>query len=98
MAEKLSTGKINERLESLESWDLENDRLVFEGEFDSYRDTVFFANAVFSESEAMFHHPRIEVEYDSVKIELWTHEADGITEKDFELAKKIEEKMGELEG
>jgi len=64
-------------------------------EFDNYRDAVFFANGVFSLAEQAFHHPEVKVEYGAVSIDLYTHDADGLTEKDFELAGMIEEKLGE---
>lgn len=98
MSEELSNTEIKKRLEELEYWSHRNGELVFEADFSDYRETAFFANTVFSEAEAMFHHPKVEVEYGSVRIELYTHEVEGITEKDFDLANKIEEKMKELEG
>jgi 4a-hydroxytetrahydrobiopterin dehydratase len=42
-------------------------------------------------SEAAFHHPDIAASYSWVEVRLMTHSAKGITEKDFELAEKIEE-------
>ena len=48
-------------------------------------------NAVGHIAEAAFHHPDIELSYASLKVKLKTHSAKGVTNKDFELAKKIEE-------
>lgn len=97
MTEKLSEEEIKERLDDLKIWGIEQNRLVTKIEFENYKESTFFANTVFSLSEAAFHHPRVVVEYNSVSIDLWTHEVEGITEKDFELAKEIEDKVREID-
>lgn len=98
--ETLSEDEIKEKLDELKIWGIERfeqERLVCKVEFDNYRDAVFFANGVFSFAEQQFHHPEVKVEYGAVSIDLYSHEAGGITEKDFELAEKIEEKVSETD-
>lgn len=89
--------KISQRLEELEIWQKRNGKLVTRIEFDGYRDAVFFANTVFSIAEAEFHHPEVKVEYGAVEIDLWSHDADGLTERDFDMAEKIESRLGEID-
>ena len=48
-------------------------------------------NAVGHLAEAAWHHPDITASYAWVEVRLQNHSAKGITDKDFELAKKIEE-------
>lgn len=48
-------------------------------------------NAVAHLSEAAFHHPDIELSYHWFKVKLKTHSANGVTNKDFALTRKIEE-------
>lgn len=99
-SEPLSEEEISENLDDLTIWGIETldeERLVCKVEFDNYRDAVFFANGVFSLAEQAFHHPEVKVEYGAVSIDLYTHEAGGLTEKDFELAEKIEEKVRETD-
>jgi pterin-4a-carbinolamine dehydratase len=48
-------------------------------------------NTVGHLAEAAWHHPDLTVSYGSVIVKLTTHSAKGITERDFELARKIEE-------
>ena len=63
-------------------------------------------NTVGHLSEAAFHHPDLTVSYAFVVVKLMNHAAKGVTNKDFELAKKIEEVIqwqpgleeGDLEG
>ncbi|MFB6209049.1 MAG: 4a-hydroxytetrahydrobiopterin dehydratase [Candidatus Nanohaloarchaea archaeon] len=96
MAEKLDSEEVDERLDELEIWGYEMEKLVTRVEFDDYREAVFFANCVFSLAEEEFHHPEVKVEYGAVEIDLWSHEENGITEKDFELAERIEEKVRKI--
>lgn len=93
---ELDETEITEKLESLEIWGIENEKLVCRVEFDGYRDAAFFANTVFGLAEAHFHHPEVKVEYGAVEIDLWSHDVEGITERDFELAEEIEQKLGEI--
>ena len=56
-----------------------------------WKGTLMVINAVGHLAEAAWHHPDIHASYPSVEVRLQTHDAGGITDKDFELAKKIEE-------
>jgi len=95
-SDKLSEDEISEALENLGIWGVEQDRLVTRIEFNDYKEAVFFANTVFSIAEAHFHHPEVKVEYGAVSIDLWSHEAEGITEKDIEMAEEIEQKVTDI--
>ena len=83
-----------EKLDGMKIWGLEDGKLVTRVEFKGYREACFFANVVFSLAEKHFHHPKVVVEYGSVEIDLWSHDVDGLTERDFELAEEIEEIVG----
>lgn len=97
MTQKLSEDEIEERLEELDIWGIFDSKLATEIEFNDYREAVFFANSVFSLAEEQFHHPKVTVNYDSVVIDVWTHEVDGITEEDFKLAEAIERKVRDID-
>ncbi|GAB4362893.1 MAG: 4a-hydroxytetrahydrobiopterin dehydratase [Methylohalobius sp. ZOD2] len=56
-----------------------------------WKGTLMVVNTVGHLAEAAFHHPDLSVSYAFVIVKLVTHSAKGITDKDFELAKKIEE-------
>ena len=94
--ENLSDDQVQEKLENFQIWSQSGDKLVTRVEFDNYKESVFFANTVFSLAESHFHHPEVKVEYGAVEIDLWSHDAEGITEKDFELAEEIEQRLGEI--
>lgn len=96
--ETLSDQEIEQRLENLDIWGLlGEDTLATSVEFESYKEACFFAYQVFSVAEEQFHHPKITVEYGKVNIDVKTHEADGLTEKDFEFAEAVQERLGDVE-
>jgi len=53
--------------------------------------TLLLANAIGYVAEAAWHHPDLTLGYAKVTVKLQTHSARGITDKDFELARRIEE-------
>lgn len=94
---ELSEDEIVEWVEESKIWSIEGDRLVTRVEFNGYREACFFANTVFTLSEKQFHHPKVVVEYGSVEIDLWSHDAEGLTERDLELAEQIEDVVAEVD-
>ncbi|MFT4096571.1 MAG: 4a-hydroxytetrahydrobiopterin dehydratase [Rhodoblastus sp.] len=56
--------------------------------------TLLAAGAVAHLAEAAWHHPEMVLNYSSLDVRLNTHSAGGITDKDFELARKIEAVVG----
>ena len=73
-------------------WVLEQDKFLTR-QF-SFRDFVAamkFVNRVADIAEAEGHHPDIHVSYNKVRLDLWTHAINGLSENDFILAAKIEQ-------
>jgi 4a-hydroxytetrahydrobiopterin dehydratase len=58
-----------------------------------WRATLMVVNTVGHLAEAAWHHPDLSVSYADVIVTLMTHSARGITEKDFALARRIEETL-----
>ena len=50
---------------------------------------IAWVNKLVAPSEAAGHHPDIEISYNKVRVNLTTHDAGGLTEKDFQLAQEI---------
>jgi 4a-hydroxytetrahydrobiopterin dehydratase len=92
MITKLSTEQVKEQLALLGSrWEsIEEKFLQKSYAFDSFIASLAFVNQVGEIAEASEHHPDIHIHYDKVLLELWTHDVEGISEKDFVLAKKID--------
>jgi 4a-hydroxytetrahydrobiopterin dehydratase len=61
--------------------------------FDAYRQALNFTMAVGELAEAQGHHPDIDLTWGRVKVTIWTHKIDGLTESDFIFAAKAEEAL-----
>lgn len=87
MPERLSDEEISERLPP--HWEREGDEIVREFEFDDYLVGVSFAVEVAELAEEEFHHPHIGIDYEEVTVRFTTHEVDGISDRDMELAELV---------
>src|SRR5215212_1833439 len=75
----------------LACWQLEDGWLRRKFTTDGWPTTLMLVNAVGYLAEAAYHHPDLNVTWGKVWVKLKTHSAGGITDKDFALARKIEE-------
>jgi 4a-hydroxytetrahydrobiopterin dehydratase len=90
--EKYGDEEIESRLrEELPKWSLEKGWIRRKYKTSGWKGTLMVVNTVGHLSEAAFHHPDLTVSYAFVTVKLMNHAAKGITNKDFELARKIEE-------
>ncbi len=85
-----SEEEIRQKLSSLYGWSYQEGYIVKEYQTKNWKETVFLFNAIASLAEAHWHHPDVEASFKRLKVKLTTHEAKGITEKDFRLAEDIE--------
>jgi 4a-hydroxytetrahydrobiopterin dehydratase len=82
----ISTEDAARRLTSLPGWKIEGGELVKTFNFKDFREALAFVNGVGEAAEAAGHHPDIDIRYNRVRLALVTHDAGGLTEKDFKLA------------
>lgn len=87
---KLDEQEINERLENLEGWTFSENALHTSFEFDNFKEAFTLMTRIAFEAESQEHHPDWSNVYNQLEISLSTHDAGGVTEKDFKLAKAIE--------
>jgi 4a-hydroxytetrahydrobiopterin dehydratase len=85
----LSETEVVSRLSSLNGWKLDKGEIVRTFEFGDFRGSLAFVNKVGELAEAAGHHPDIDIRYNKVKLALVSHDAGGLTAKDFDLAEKI---------
>ena len=95
MIERLSQDIINKSLGSLNrdseySWGIKNDKLYKEFKFTNFISAFGFMTQVAILAERANHHPEWSNVYNKVKIYLITHEAKGISKRDFKLAQEID--------
>lgn len=83
---KLEAAEIAERLEDLGSWGLEDGKLAREFVFGDFNQAFGFMTRAALVAERLDHHPEWFNVYATVRVQLTTHDAGGISELDFELA------------
>lgn len=91
---KLSQTAIETKLTDFEGWELVDDALHTIFEFDNFKDAFAAMNRIAFECEKLNHHPEWTNIYNTLEIYLSTHDAEGVTEKDFELAGVIDSLIG----
>ncbi len=87
---KLAEKEIQKKLKDLKNWHLKEDKLFAEYEFKDFKETFAIMTRIAFEAEKLQHHPEWKNTYNTLEIFLTTHDENGITEKDFELAKSID--------
>lgn len=92
-APPMSPSEAREKIKDVENWTLvDASRLEKIFTFKDFKEALDFVNKVGAIAEAEGHHPNITIfDYKKVKIELYTHSVDGLSENDFILASLINE-------
>ena len=88
---KLTESEIKDKIELLQDWDFCDNTLNTDFEFDNFKDCMSAMNRIAFECEALNHHPEWKNVYNKLEIRLTTHDAGGVTDLDFKLAKTINE-------
>lgn len=83
---KLVDAEITSHLKSLPEWKIESGELTRTFAFKDFLGSLAFVNKVGDLAEKAGHHPDIDIRYNRVRLALVTHDAGGITAKDFDLA------------
>ena len=91
----LSENEINSHLEKLNGWSYNEKAIHTTLEFDDFKDAFSAMTRIAFEAETQQHHPNWFNVYNTLEISLSTHDAGGVTEKDFKLAKTIESIISE---
>ena len=89
--EKLSTKKIKTALATVPDWKKKGATIARTYSFKDFPAAIKFVRAVAGLAEKAWHHPDIDIRWNKVTLTLTTHDAGGLTEKDFALAKKFDE-------
>jgi 4a-hydroxytetrahydrobiopterin dehydratase len=86
----LSDEEIKERLKELDGWRQRGEYIVKSFDRGDFVGSVKFVDSLVEPAEDMGHHPDIAISWSQVEVALSTHAQGGVTENDFELAKKVE--------
>jgi 4a-hydroxytetrahydrobiopterin dehydratase len=82
--------EIESKLESLEGWQYIDGAIETSFEFANFKEAFTVMTRIAFEAESQNHHPDWSNVYNSLNIRLSTHDANGVTQKDFKLARAIE--------
>jgi 4a-hydroxytetrahydrobiopterin dehydratase len=86
----LSESEIKTRLSSLPGWQIEAGELTRIFIHQDFRAALAFVNKVGELAEKAGHHPDLDIRYNKVRLGLITHDAGGLTAKDFDLAASVD--------
>ncbi|HLX95202.1 MAG TPA: 4a-hydroxytetrahydrobiopterin dehydratase [Verrucomicrobiae bacterium] len=87
---KLSAAQIESALAAVPEWTREDATILRTYQFKDFPAAVQFVNAVAELAESAWHHPDIDIRWNKVTLTLTTHDAGGLTEKDFALAQQFD--------
>ena len=90
MSDILNKNEIKENLDSLDGWIIKNNLLYKKFSFKTFMNAFSFMNIIADQSEKVDHHPKLINEYNKVEVELFTHSSNSISNKDFSLARFID--------
>lgn len=88
---KLSAAEIETHLSGLNDWMVSRDKLSKKFEFANFAESLAFVNRVGEIAEKSDHHPDVLFGWGYAEFFITTHDAGGITERDFDLARRIDE-------
>ena len=91
MMAKLEAKEIEQRLTSLPGWEYKGNAIQKLFRFKEFMEGIHFINQIAGTAEAMDHHPDITINYVRITFVCTSHDAGGVTERDFKLALAIEE-------
>lgn len=86
----LTPEQIQSALAKLDGWTQEGDSITKTYQLPSFPAALLFVNVVGHLAEAANHHPDILIKYRNVSLTLSTHDAGGLTTKDFDLAGQVD--------
>ena len=90
MSDILDKNEIKENLDSLDGWIIKNNLLYKKFSFKTFMNAFSFMNIIADQSEKVDHHPKLINEYNKVEVELFTHSSNSLSNKDFSLARFID--------
>ncbi len=87
----LSDPEVKSRLKAVPAWQVESGELVRTFVFKDFCSALGFVNQVGDLAERAGHHPDIDIRYNKVRLGLVSHDAGGLTAKDFDLAAGVDQ-------
>ena len=86
-----TTKEVNLRLKAIPDWSERAKTISRTFKFKDFLHSIVFVNRAAKKAQKLNHHPDMDIRYDKVKLTLTTHDAGGLTGKDFALAEQCDE-------
>ena len=93
MKQALTPAELKETLQAIPGWLLQDGKLIRDWSFKDFVQAMEFANQIATLAEAAGHHPDIDIRYNHVRLSLISHDAGGITQRDANMARQINQKF-----
>jgi 4a-hydroxytetrahydrobiopterin dehydratase len=90
---RLSTREVKTALATVPDWKKRGVTIARTYQFKDFPAAMKFVSAVAKLAEEAWHHPDIDIRWNQVTLTLTTHDAGGLTEKDFDLAGKFDRRL-----
>ena len=87
---RLTENEIAQRLHDLPHWEVKDQKLTRAFSFNDFMGAIDFVNRIAQVAESEGHHPDLQVGWGRVVVELTSHDAGGLTPKDFKVASLID--------
>jgi 4a-hydroxytetrahydrobiopterin dehydratase len=86
----MNLAQMQARMSQINGWSFEGNSIVKELELKDFKEALYYTNKIGELAEKNQHHPLILLDYNKVRVSLTTHSERSVTEKDFDLAKEID--------
>ena len=88
-ADRLTDDVVTRELAATPGWTRDGTAIQRVWRFADFKAAMIFVNGVAALAEKAGHHPDVAIHYNEVTLRLWSHDAGGLTRRDFELARRI---------
>ena len=94
----LSGDRVGDLLREIDGWTIEQEyHLTRIFKFPDFAEALAFVNRIGEIAEQQNHHPDIHLAWGRVRVEVWTHKINGLTESDFIFAAKVDAALAEFQ-
>jgi 4a-hydroxytetrahydrobiopterin dehydratase len=94
MPQPLPDDAVARALAELPGWRRERDEIVRTFDRGNFNGSIAFVNAIAAAANAADHHPDLAISWNDVTVRLSSHDANGLTERDFALARTVDRLAG----
>ncbi len=85
----LNQTEIDQKIQTLPQWQQQDQTITRTFKFKNFVQAIDFVDKLVKPAEAAQHHPDLEISYNKVTVSLTSHDAGGLTQKDFDMAQTI---------